>query len=70
MIVGIIIGKSGFNLIQGSDWLNFLYNLGFAFLMFMAGIKIDFDLIISLAKAKKQFTLDCAWINRIWNRIP
>ncbi|RJE48504.1 sodium:proton antiporter [Dehalobacter sp. MCB1] len=53
IIAGIIIGKSGFDLIQGSEWLSFLYNLGFAFLMFMAGIEIDFNLIISLAKTQK-----------------
>jgi Kef-type K+ transport system membrane component KefB len=52
IIAGIIIGRSGFDLIQGSEWLNLLYNLGFAFLMFMAGLEIDFEMIRSMARTK------------------
>ncbi|GAB6174112.1 cation:proton antiporter [Paradesulfitobacterium aromaticivorans] len=53
IIAGMIIGKSGFNLIQDNIWLNFLYNLGFAFLLFMAGVEINFGLIASSTRAKK-----------------
>ena len=47
-IVGeIIIGKSGFNLIQPSPWLDFLYLFGFALLMFMTGLEIDLSQLLT-----------------------
>ncbi|TCO74947.1 monovalent cation:proton antiporter family protein [Marinisporobacter balticus] len=63
VIAGMIIGKSGFNLIEETAWLNFLYTFGFAFLMFLSGLEIDFNLIKSTGKTsqekwyKKPFTL-------------
>lgn len=47
VIAGMIIGKSGFNLIQGNQWLDFLYTFGFAFLMFLSGLEVDFNQIRS-----------------------
>ncbi|WZL72281.1 cation:proton antiporter [Clostridiaceae bacterium 35-E11] len=47
VIAGMIVGKSGFNLIEETAWLNFLYTFGFAFLMFLSGLEIDFHLIRS-----------------------
>jgi Kef-type K+ transport system membrane component KefB/Trk K+ transport system NAD-binding subunit len=42
IIVGVIIGKSGFNIINGSQhYLDFLYLTGFVFLMFLSGLEID-----------------------------
>jgi len=41
IIGGILIGKSGFNLIQANPWLDFIYLFGFALLMFTTGLKID-----------------------------
>ncbi|MCT4605759.1 MAG: monovalent cation:proton antiporter family protein [Marinisporobacter sp.] len=54
VIAGMIIGKSGFNLIEESSWLNFLYTFGFAFLMFLSGLEIDFDLIKSSGKQSNE----------------
>lgn len=45
ILVGMIVGKSGFNLIAESAWLDFLYTFGFAFLMFLSGLEIDFKLM-------------------------
>ncbi|MCR2820976.1 monovalent cation:proton antiporter family protein [Lederbergia panacisoli] len=42
IIMGLIIGKSGFDLIQDGSWLNTLSTLGFIFLMFLSGLEIDF----------------------------
>lgn len=43
IIMGLIIGKSGFDLIRGGSWLDILSTLGFIFLMFLSGLEIDFS---------------------------
>lgn len=43
IIMGLIIGQSGFNLIEDGMWLNTLSTLGFIFLMFLSGLEIDFS---------------------------
>jgi monovalent cation:H+ antiporter-2, CPA2 family len=50
IIVGLIIGKSGFDIVQPDAWINILSTLGFIFLMFLSGVEIDF----SLFKSKKN----------------
>lgn len=45
IIVGIIMGSSGFNLISTTHDLTFLSNLGVILLMFLSGMEIDFDLL-------------------------
>jgi CPA2 family monovalent cation:H+ antiporter-2 len=42
IIMGLIIGKSGFNLVETDMWLETLSSLGFIFLMFLSGLEIDF----------------------------
>ncbi|MBT2728143.1 cation:proton antiporter [Bacillus sp. ISL-75] len=42
IIMGLIIGKSGFNLVHEDTWLGILSTLGFLFLMFLSGLEIDF----------------------------
>jgi len=54
IIVGLIIGKSGFDLISKDTWLNTLSTLGFIFLMFLSGLEIDFSAFTS---SKKSATL-------------
>ncbi|WP_110942974.1 monovalent cation:proton antiporter family protein [Inediibacterium massiliense] len=54
VISGMIVGKSGFNLIDESPWLNFLYTFGFAFLMFLSGLEIDFNFIKSSGKKSSE----------------
>ena len=45
IIVGIIMGSSGFNLITSTHDLTLLSNLGMILLMFLSGMEIDFDLL-------------------------
>lgn len=52
IIMGLIIGKSGFNLVQEDMWLETLSTLGFIFLMFLSGLEIDFTAFSS--KKKKE----------------
>ncbi|KEZ52294.1 MULTISPECIES: monovalent cation:proton antiporter family protein [Metabacillus] len=46
IIIGIVIGKSGFDLVQQDMWLETLSMLGFIFLMFLSGLEIDFTAFI------------------------
>ncbi|MBY0095364.1 monovalent cation:proton antiporter family protein [Mesobacillus maritimus] len=50
IIMGLFIGKSGFDLVHDDMWLETLSTLGFLFLMFLSGLEIDF----SAFKVKKQ----------------
>lgn len=54
IVSGMIIGKSGFNLIQESSQLEFLYTFGFAFLMFLSGLEIDFNLMKPTNKSSES----------------
>ena len=45
IIAGMIIGISGFNLIEPSAILTFLAEFGFAFLMFLSGLELDLRLL-------------------------
>lgn len=45
IIVGIMMGSSGFNLITNTTDLKFLSNLGVILLIFLSGMEIDFDLL-------------------------
>ena len=42
IIMGLLIGKSGFNIVHEDMWLSTLSTLGFIFLMFLSGLEIDF----------------------------
>ncbi|EKN68822.1 Na(+)/H(+) antiporter [Neobacillus bataviensis LMG 21833] len=42
IIMGLIIGKSGFDIVHQDVWLSTLSSLGFIFLMFLSGLEIDF----------------------------
>lgn len=43
ILAGIIIGKSGFDLVQPSTTLKFLGEFGFTFLMFLSGLEVNFE---------------------------
>ena len=43
ILAGVIIGHSGFNLVGESEILEIFSNIGLSFLMFLAGMEIDFD---------------------------
>ncbi|PLS02912.1 monovalent cation:proton antiporter family protein [Neobacillus cucumis] len=42
IIMGLIIGKSGLDIVHQDAWLSTLSTLGFIFLMFLSGLEIDF----------------------------
>jgi monovalent cation:H+ antiporter-2, CPA2 family len=54
IIMGLIIGKSGFNIVHEDAWLGTLSTLGFLFLMFLSGLEIDFS---AFSSGKKNKTL-------------
>ncbi len=55
IIMGLFIGKSGFDLVQEDMWLETLSTLGFLFLMFLSGLEIDFSAFsMKKQKGKKQ----------------
>ena len=43
IFIGIILGKSFFNIIKPDVWILFLSNLGLAYLMFLSGLEINFE---------------------------
>ncbi len=45
ILVGIIIGRSGLNIVHAGEYIDFLSIFGFAFLMFLSGYEIDFSAI-------------------------
>jgi len=46
IIVGLIIGKSGMNIIKIGAWQDFLAFFGFAFSMFLSGLEVNFEHLI------------------------
>ncbi|WP_338449023.1 monovalent cation:proton antiporter family protein [Niallia oryzisoli] len=42
ILMGLLIGKSGFDLVESDMWIETLSTLGFIFLMFLSGLEIDF----------------------------
>jgi Kef-type K+ transport system membrane component KefB/Trk K+ transport system NAD-binding subunit len=45
ILAGIVIGKTGLNLVQSGPTLNFLSQFGFAFLMFLSGLEINTQML-------------------------
>ncbi|MCY6959092.1 cation:proton antiporter [Clostridium brassicae] len=56
IFVGIIIGKSFFNLVHEDVWISFLSHLGLAYLMFLSGLEIDIDRVKFAKEKKKAFS--------------
>lgn len=46
IFAGVIIGHSGLNLVDSSPILQFLAEFGFAYLMFLSGLEVDFNLLL------------------------
>ncbi len=44
---GSLIGKSGLNLVQSTPTLDFLAGFGFAFLMFLSGLEVNFNALVT-----------------------
>ncbi|WP_210364547.1 monovalent cation:proton antiporter family protein [Bacillus sp. REN3] len=51
IIMGLIIGQSGFDIVHEDAWLSTLSTLGFLFLMFLSGLEIDFT---AFSRGKKN----------------
>ena len=54
ILAGIIIGRSGFDIVGPIPTLTFLAEFGFAFLMFLAGLEVDFSLILPQGKEQEK----------------
>lgn len=53
IIMGLLIGKSGLNIVHDDVWLRTLSTLGFIFLMFLSGLEIDFSAFKGNKKREK-----------------
>ena len=53
IIAGMIFGRSGFDLINESAWIDFLSLFGFAMLMFLSGLEVDFHRVADAARWDK-----------------
>ncbi len=60
IIAGMVIGRSGLNLVEPSATLDFLAEFGFAFLMFLSGLEVDFSLLSFRAMDESE--------PRLWQR--
>ncbi|WP_053084436.1 cation:proton antiporter [Companilactobacillus ginsenosidimutans] len=56
IIMGIIIGKTGLNLVQPDMTLKYLANLGVIMLIFLGGMEIDFTLFEKKEKLNKELS--------------
>lgn len=54
ILMGLLIGKSGLNIVQEGMWLETLSSLGFIFLMFLSGLEIDFSVFTRKKKSGKK----------------
>jgi Kef-type K+ transport system membrane component KefB/Trk K+ transport system NAD-binding subunit len=52
ILAGMIVGKSGFDLIEPSPALEFLTIFGFTYLMFISGLEVDFGVILTNSNNK------------------
>ncbi|MBH0228809.1 monovalent cation:proton antiporter family protein [Halobacillus yeomjeoni] len=66
IIVGLIIGQSGFDLVHQGSWLETLSTLGFIFLMFLSGLEIDFSIFASRKKKAKPENKGTGAPNPVW----
>lgn len=46
ILLGIAVGPSGFDVTSTTQYVGFLSNLAFSYLMFLSGMEIDFDIIL------------------------
>ena len=57
ILAGMIVGRSGFNLIQESSTLDFLSTFGFTYLMFLSGLEVDFSTMAGRRKGGQKSLL-------------
>lgn len=63
IIAGIIVGRSGLNLIHETTTLKFLADFGFIFLMFLSGLELNFAALRPPANGQKSVSL---WRRPAW----
>jgi Kef-type K+ transport system membrane component KefB/Trk K+ transport system NAD-binding subunit len=54
IFAGVIIGYSGLNIVHPSQTLTFLAEFGFAYLMFLSGLEVDFNQLVRGTGVKKK----------------
>lgn len=55
ILAGVVIGRSGFNIVAKTPTLDFLAEFGFVFLMFLSGLEVSFGMLShSLRDGKKR----------------
>jgi Kef-type K+ transport system membrane component KefB/Trk K+ transport system NAD-binding subunit len=54
IVVGMIVGRSGFDLVRPDTTLEFLAEIGLAILMFLSGLEIDFTLISAKPAGRRR----------------
>ncbi|MDX1402233.1 MAG: cation:proton antiporter, partial [Kiloniellales bacterium] len=54
IVAGIIVGQSGLGLVEEGPVLAVLAALGFAYLMFLSGLEIDFGKVLSIQGNESQ----------------
>lgn len=59
IIAGMVVGKSGLNLIEPSPALGFLTVFGFTYLMFISGLEVDFKVITAGSSGESN----SRWLN-------
>ena len=47
ILAGIIIGRSGLDIVQSSEILEFLAEFGFVYLMFLSGLEVDLEMLLT-----------------------
>lgn len=57
IVAGIIIGKSGFNLVSEDPYLGLLSALGLIYLMFLSGLELDFSIITNRQTGKQSLNV-------------
>ena len=57
ILAGIIVGHSGLNLIESGPALDFLAEFGFAYLMFLSGLEMEFSLLRPQPNAQRRRSL-------------
>jgi trk system potassium uptake protein TrkA len=58
VVVGLLLGKSGLGWISPGPWHEFLFAFGLAFLLFLAGLEIDFGGMRAAAGGRRRRAFD------------
>lgn len=62
IIAGLIIGKTGFDIVEADSLLETLSTLGFIYLLFLSGLEIDFSIFSSKSKKSNSNEPTGIWL--------